>query len=107
MIVYKLSGFVNEHKAKIVDVTPKRAVLRLGYKGLFPYWKETEQGKPVQIEIDFGENYYKVVNGQKSTVPRVEIQYLVKPLGWIRDAAVFQSRAARVIKDLRAFFVAE
>ncbi|MEX0726321.1 MAG: diguanylate cyclase [Planctomycetaceae bacterium] len=107
IIVYKLSGFVNEVHAKIVSVSPQRAVLRLGRKGLIPYWKGSDDGKPVQLELEFGETYNKTVNGRKSGVSRVQVRYQIKPLGWVRKPSVFQSRASQVLKDLRAFFAAE
>ncbi|MDA0831634.1 MAG: diguanylate cyclase [Planctomycetota bacterium] len=107
IIVYKLSGFVNEFNAKVVSASPERAVIRLGRKGLFPYWSAADDGKPVELELVFGETYNKVVNGRKSSVSRVQIHYQIKPLGRVRKASVFQSRAKQVLKDLRAFFAAE
>src|SRR6185369_6339882 len=54
MVVYKLGGFVNDEKAKLVEVTPTRALLKLGNVGLLPFWGGTDEKRPVEVEIDFG-----------------------------------------------------
>ncbi|MEX0716427.1 MAG: diguanylate cyclase [Planctomycetaceae bacterium] len=105
MIVYKLGGFVNDHHAKLMEVAPRRAVLRLGRGGLLPFWGNADERRPVEIEIEFGEEASGHVR-RRSGSPEVPVEVRIRPLGWIRSSDVFQSRARRVIKLLRAYFAA-
>jgi diguanylate cyclase (GGDEF)-like protein/PAS domain S-box-containing protein/putative nucleotidyltransferase with HDIG domain len=106
MLVYKLGGYVTEFKAKLLEVAPKRALLRVGTVGLIPFWGATDDKQPVEIDLTFGDpqSHYK---GKLTSSPRVEVTVKMHPLGWIKDPAVFQARAKRAYKDLRSYFAAE
>ena len=107
MVVYKLGGFVNDQQAKLQEVTPKRTVFRLGSAGLLPYWGSTDERRPVEVELNFGEAELNARTGGRSRNNRVEVTIRIRPLGWIKDSKVFQARSYRVYKDLRAYFAAE
>jgi diguanylate cyclase (GGDEF)-like protein len=103
MIVYKLGGFVNDTRAKLLEVSPNRAVLRVGSRGLLPFWGDTDERRPVQIEIEFGQQ----APGVKSAASRqVGVNVTIRPVGWVFNSETFQNRARRAMKHLRAFFVA-
>ncbi|MEX0701748.1 MAG: diguanylate cyclase [Planctomycetales bacterium] len=105
MIVYKLGGFVTDHHARLVEVAPKRAVLRVGRSGLLPFWGNVDDRRPVEIEVEFGDETPGHVRRRRGS-PEVPVEVRIRPLGWIRSSDVFQSRARRVLKSLKAYFVA-
>ncbi|MDA1017839.1 MAG: diguanylate cyclase, partial [Planctomycetota bacterium] len=85
MVVYKLGGFVNDTGAKLIEVTPTRATVQLGARGLLPFWGSSDAKRPVRVQIDFGPQS----NGDKRAVSRmVPIQVTVHPLGWARNMSV-------------------
>lgn len=103
MVVYKLGGFVTEHKAALVDVKPHRVVLRLGSRGFLPFWGSTDERRPVEIELQFGANSPST----PKRMAQVAVTAKVRPLGWIRDRETFGNRAKRAVKQLRSYFAAE
>ena len=108
MIVYKLGGFVNDEGAKLLEVTPNRAVLRLGSRGLLPFWGSSEDRKPVDIEVNFNDE----IPGPESRDRRrnssqVLVTVRIRPVGWIRNKDVFEARAKSVLKQLCSYFAAE
>ncbi len=107
MVVYKLGGFVSDFKAQLVEVTPKRAVLRVGSAGLLPFWGQSDERRPVEVDIDFSGQLPERRNTSRGGAPRVEITACVRPMGWIRNSDVFQARAHRVVKYLRSYFMSD
>ncbi|HID21310.1 MAG TPA: hypothetical protein EYP14_02790 [Planctomycetaceae bacterium] len=107
MVVYKLGGFVSDQKAKLVEVTPKRALLQLGTRGLLPFWGRTETKQPVDLEIEFGEPETAPGTARRAASRRVRIDVTIRPAGWVRDPDLFERRARNVLKTLRGYFVAE
>jgi diguanylate cyclase (GGDEF)-like protein/putative nucleotidyltransferase with HDIG domain len=107
MIAYKLGGFVNDLDATLVEVAPKRAVIRLGKKSLFPMWGMTDDRRPVELEIEFGDERVSPIPSRRSTIPQVAIHASIRPLGWIRKSDIFQKRARRVMKFIREYFAAQ
>ena len=107
MVVYKLGGFVTDSKAKLVEVTPKRAVIRVGARGLLGFWGGTDERRPVELQIEFGEEQPSETTGRRGASHPVEVKVRIRPLGRIRDPEIFRERAKRVMKLLRSFFVAE
>lgn len=107
MIVYKLGGFVSDQQAKLVSASPTGAVVRCGAGGLLPFWGRTEDRQPVEITISFDHNEEPTAAGRRSAATMVRMNVCVRPRGWVWNAAVFDARARRVVKDLRSYFVAE
>lgn len=104
MIVYKLGGFVNDASAKLLEVTHSHATMQIGERGLLPFWGNSDDRRPIRIEIGFTER----ADAGKGEISRtVPIQVKVKPVGWIRNVAVFQERAKEAVKTLRSYFVGE
>ncbi len=104
MVVYKLGGFVDDRHVKLLEVAPRRAVMRLGSRGLLPFWGGSDQSRPVELEIEFSDEPIGIPRGKFVVPGQVCVNVRIRPLGWIRHANVFQERAARVLKDLRAYF---
>lgn len=108
MVVYKLGGFVSDEGARLLEVAPNRAVVRLGSRGLLPFWGSTDDLRPVDIEVEFGdERSPKEVRGYLIRSSQVQVTARVRPIGWVRDPLVFESRARRALKKLCAYFAAE
>jgi diguanylate cyclase (GGDEF)-like protein len=106
MIVYKLGGFVHDEGGRLVEVTPKRAVIRMGDRGLLPIWGNADTRQPVEIEVTFGDDPAPNTRNGKGVSPRVQVGVRIRPIGWVRDAKIFDRRAKRVLKTLRSFFAA-
>ena len=106
MVVYKLGGFVTDQRARLLEVTPQRAVMRLGNRGLLPFWGGSDENRPVELEVEFDDTPVGAPRGGSAQSLPVCVNVRIRPLGWIRNADVFQGRARRVLKELRSFFAA-
>ena len=107
IIVYKLGGFVNDNNAKLTEVNPNRAVMRLGKAGLLPFWGKTDDRRPIEIELVFDKSTPKKVAGTRHATPRVTVMIRMTPLGWIKQPEIFQKRASRVFRILKDYFAAD
>lgn len=106
MIVYKLGGFVTDHNARLTEVTPKRASVRIGSSGLLPFWGKSVDRQPVELVIEFGNEAAAATRSQRVASKQVTVQVQVRPLGWIKDPAVFDRRAHQILRVLRSYFAA-
>lgn len=106
LIVYKLGGFVSDNSAKLLEVTPNRAVVRVGSRGLLPFWGGNDDKRPVELQIEFGEDRSSNPGIRRGASRQIEISILITPVGRIRDPEVFQTRAKNVLKCLKSFFAA-
>ncbi|MBI1309916.1 diguanylate cyclase [bacterium] len=104
MIVYKMKAFVDNYAAKLGEVRKDKVELRLGSKGLVPYWGSTPDRQPVQITLQFGDERSATLRGASKLI---EIAVTVIPQGWCKDPAIFEARARTVVKDLREYLAAE
>jgi diguanylate cyclase (GGDEF)-like protein/putative nucleotidyltransferase with HDIG domain len=105
MIVYKLGGFVTDQKANLVEVTPKRVVIRVGRRGLLPFWGNSDEKRPVELIVEFDDDPSD--QGRQAATKRSKISICIRPVGSVKDADEFQARAKRLWKLLRSFFAAE
>lgn len=106
MIVYKLGGFVRDEHGSLTDVSPTRAVIRLGNRSPIPFWGRSPSWQPIELVVEFGSEKATPSRKQKVASKQVAIKVHVEPLGWIRNADVFQGRAQAVVRLLRSYFVA-
>lgn len=105
MVTYKLGGFVREEKAKLQNVTETTAEFRLGNSGFFGGWGQTDDRKPVLVELRFGK--VEQTHGRGSSTPRRRVEVVIKPQGRVTDSDLFQGRAHRVFKSLKSYFAAD
>ncbi len=104
MLVHKLSGFVHDHKAKLVEVTQQHVIIKTGRSGLFGSWGKRDDQRPVEMEVGF-EDMQEASRRQGRTVAmQVSITVRVRPIGRVKQADVFQDRARRAINALRSYF---
>ncbi|MBT6157344.1 MAG: diguanylate cyclase [Planctomycetaceae bacterium] len=106
MIVYKLGGFIDDHRARLIEVKPEFVKMQVGRRGLLPFWGSRDDRRPVLLEIKFGDGQSSRGHGAKKTAAQTKMTVSVQPIGWIRDQEQIEQRARRVIKDLRSYFVA-
>lgn len=106
MIIYKLGGFVTDHDASLTEVTPKRIVFRMGKLGMFSYWGNSDKRRPVEVELTFGEAEHPTAH-RKFNGGRIRLAVKITPIGKVKTAALFQERAGRANRELRAYFVGE
>ena len=104
MIVYKVKAFVDDHAARLGEVRKDLVELRLGTKGLVPYWGTTPEKQPIQITLKFGDERSATLRGASKMI---EISVTVVPQGWCKDPDVFQLRCRGVVKALREYLAAE
>ncbi|MDQ3333083.1 MAG: diguanylate cyclase [Planctomycetota bacterium] len=103
MVVFKLGGFLREERAVLVDVAPGRAVIRMGSRGLFGGWGGSSQWRPVEVRLEFGDGTTGIESRQNRSIV---VRVTVRPIGRIRKADVFKSRAVEVVGSLRSYFAA-
>jgi len=105
MIVYKLGGFVDDHNAKLLEVNAKRAIIRVGSRGLFRNWGKTDERQPIELVVAFGDEETSLPGIRRSPSRQITVLVEIRPLGKIADADIFQSRARNVMTRLRSYFV--
>lgn len=101
MAVFKLGGFVREEEAVLTDVSPGRAVLRMGSTNFLGGWGTTSARRPVQVTLDFSEDVSRTGASNPITV-----QVTIQPIGRIRNSDIFRARANDVVALLRSYFAA-
>ncbi len=107
IVIYKLGGFVDDHRASLREVTSERVVIRIGSRGILPFWGGSDRTRPVEMELEFGDRITKTRRRSKEASSRVEIQVRIRPIGIARNREAFQARAKRVLHALREYLVAD
>lgn len=100
LIVQKLSGFVEAHKAQVFDVKADGFKMRVGDTTLFGGWGNGPEKQPVEVTVVIG----KVDRSRRT--PTVAIELIIEPRGRKPDASIFQERAAKVRDEIRAYCAA-
>lgn len=108
MAVYKLGGFISEEGASLREVNETRVLIRLGRKGLLPFWGNHDERRPVDVEVNFRSEQAGTPPLPKP-IPRnhVLVTVEIRPVGWVKKHDVFETRARRVLKKLAGHFAAE
>ena len=104
MVSYKLGGFVNDHKAKLIKVSAERVLMSIGKSGLLAALNPFNRESPLEIDL--------TMNGlsdalAKRGVPRIQFGVSIRPLHSMHDSAAFQERARRLMIELKRYFVAD
>lgn len=103
MLVLKLTGFVEENAAKLLNVEPRQVVMQVGSSGLFSGWgRAAGERLPVQVTMDISD----APREPESTGKRLLLKTTVVPLTRHVDATVFRARANHVIEQLRSHLIA-
>lgn len=104
MIVYKLSAFVEAYGARLGKVSKELVTMKVGQRGLIPFWGSTPDRQPLNIALEIGDERSVLERGASKLV---EIGVTMSPIGWCRNTEVFQKRARRLLKDLREYLAAD
>lgn len=104
MIVHKLRGFIEEHKARILNISSEAIRLHVGHGGLFGGWGKAPHRQPVDLELVLGG---LVQDRNSAASKKSNIVFTIRPLGRPRSPEIFQNRARLVIRDLKQFFVTD
>ncbi len=105
MIIYKLGGFLYDSHAKLLKVDKRHVAIRVGKKGLFPYWGKQPESQPVLIDLELAEDWDKA-KAVKGSIAQTTIRVRMRPDGWVRKQDVFEQRAFQILRDLKAYFAA-
>ncbi|HEV3303005.1 MAG TPA: diguanylate cyclase [Planctomycetaceae bacterium] len=106
MIVYKLGGFVRDEHGTLSEVSETQAVIKLGRRGLLPFWGKSPNAQPVTVVVKFGNEKATPSRLQRVASKQVSIKVRVEPLGWRPSEEKFQRRAQSVLRILRSYFAA-
>jgi hypothetical protein len=106
MIVYKLGGFVRDEHGSLSEVSETQAVIKLGRRGLLPFWGKSPASQPVTLVVQFGNEKATPSRRQRVASKQVSIKVRVEPLGWKPSEEAFQRRAHSVLRILRSYFAA-
>ncbi len=104
ILVYKLGGFMADQNAKLVDANFKEAMFSIGSGGLLGGWGSTSDRQPISLHVQFSTDPRE--KKSKAGASQVPVEVTIRPRGRVRDRELFQLRAKRVVKSLRAYFAA-
>ncbi|MEZ6065567.1 MAG: diguanylate cyclase [Planctomycetaceae bacterium] len=100
MVMFKLSGFVDEAKVSIQSVKPNRIVLHAGSKGLLGGWGKTPERQPVKLVVEIGDPHHD----GRWNAEFVKITATITPRCHCRKRDSFETRAQRLVTELRSYF---
>ena len=104
ILVAKLKGFVEDHRARILDVQEKLIAMRVGEATIFGKWGADPRRQPVEMIVVLGEPQ---VSARSASMKRIEIDVTVRPVGRAPNADVFEGRASRAVELLRSHLLAD
>jgi diguanylate cyclase (GGDEF)-like protein len=106
LIVSTLGGFGADQKAKLVDANAEEATLHLGAGGMLGGWGNTDEKQPITLHVRFASKKHGKKSKEESS-RQSPVEVTIRPRGRVPSLEVFQSRSKRVVKSLRAYFVAD
>jgi diguanylate cyclase (GGDEF)-like protein len=105
MLQIKLTGFIDEQNAKILEVSPNLLILQLGGGGLFAWGRPNTGRLPVRLTLDIKD--VAAHEELPGSLKRISLKTTVEPLGRPSDADAFRSRALQVVDQLRSHLLAD
>jgi diguanylate cyclase (GGDEF)-like protein len=106
MIVYKLGGFVRDERGSLTEVTETRAVVNIGRRTLFSMWGRSPKWQSVKMTVEFGNEKSTPTRKQRVASKQVTIKVRIEPIGWVKNAEIFERRASSLLRVLRSYFAA-
>jgi len=101
MVMYKLSGFVKDHEALIMDVARDRVVIRLRGAGVWGYFESSPDRQGLEIEL------LMEAGCRSDQSKKLRINVNMRAHGWFRDLGSFEKRTKSVMRELKQYFAAE
>lgn len=107
LTVFKLRSYVEEYKGTVVSVEPRRAVIRLGRRGLLSFWQSAETNMPIEVTFEFGDEapHNAPVHAQRRNHAQIAVS--IRPAGSEKSSETFQVRAKKVFREICSYFVGE
>jgi diguanylate cyclase (GGDEF)-like protein len=108
MLVHKLTGFLKNEQARLVEVDQGRVLMRMGKAGLFGSWGKSPAKQPVEIEVRLGpEAAPKVIAGRRHKSNQRLIEVCIRALAKPPGREVFELRAHEVLREISHHFMVE
>ena len=104
ILVAKLKGFVEDHRARLLDVQEDLIAMRVGEATIFGKWGTDSRRQPVEMIVLLGEQQE---SGRSSQMKRIEVDVTVRPVGRVPTSDVFDTRASRTVELLRSHLLAD
>ena len=104
ILVAKLKGFVEDHRARLLDVQENLIAMRVGESTIFGRWGSDSRRQPVEMIVVLGDQQ---ISRRSASMRRIEIDVTVRPVGRAPDAKVFEARACRTVELLRSHLLAD
>ncbi len=102
LIVFKLSGFIEELGARLIKVDEGELRIEAGSKGFFGSgWGKSDDKQPVSILIEIGQ---EAVDDRRTK--RVQVDLTIKPMGKPTEVE-FRARCSKLLLCLRAHLLAD
>jgi diguanylate cyclase (GGDEF)-like protein/putative nucleotidyltransferase with HDIG domain len=102
ILVYKLSGFVDETKAKLGKVSKEEVEIVVGKPTMFGGWGADPDRQPIQICVHFlGED------NSRGAAIRQDMKVVLTAVGRPKSPEQFQIRVAQVLDLFRGYCVAD
>ena len=102
MLVYKLKGFVQDHRARLLDVRSDLVAMQLGRSPMFGKWGKHPDKQPVELIVAIGDE--SAGDGGRS---RVSLDVTVTPIARVAEPEIFHLRATHVVEQLRCYLLAD
>lgn len=105
MLHLKLTGFVEEQKAKILAVDQKSVMLQLGSGSLFTGWSRASADRlPVKVLLEIGE---ATSEANQKGGKRQMLKLTIEPAGKCHDQELFRQRSLQVVDQLKSHLMAD
>jgi len=104
ILIAKLKGFVEDHRARLLDVQEKLIGMRLGEATIFGNWGTESRRQPVEMIVILGDQQ---ISKRSAAMKRIEINVTVHPVGRAPSLEMFNIRAQRAVELLRSHLVAD
>lgn len=105
MLHLKVTGFVEEFRAKILKVSPKDVTLQVGSGGLFTNWTQNAQHRiPVKLHLEIHEAPQELTS---KSGRRLKLLVTLEPVGRCNDHERFHERSAQLVDALKSYLMAD
>ena len=102
MVVHKLRGFLEDHDAKVLDVSENDLRFKLGSAGITGRWGRRRGDRPVEVRVSVGAEHMRT----RAASTKNDVTIAIEPLGWGVKPDAFDDRAGEVARDLRGYLAA-
>ncbi len=95
MVVHKMRGFLEDHAAKVLNVTDNEVRFKLGHAGLTGRWGRRRDECPVEVRVKVGAELIQT----RSAAMLNDVTITIDPLGWGVKRPAWEERSGQVARD--------